>query len=142
MTCAPALERLHPYRVVIVDDDDAVRRALPSVLQGPWVEVATASTLEEAKRMLASGADLVITDLRLRSRTDTDGLELVAWVHRTMPELPVIVLTAYGSKALRTAAIELGAVDLWFKSIDLADLVDRIRELGIPISDLNREEIE
>ena len=142
MTCAPALERPHPYRVVIVDDDDAVRRALPSVLQGPWVEVVTASSLEEAKQTLASGADLVITDLRLRNRTDTDGFELVSWLHRTVPGVPVIVLTAYGSKALRTEAIELGAVDLWFKSIDLADLVDRIRKLGIPISSGNREESE
>ncbi len=136
------MELGHCWRVLIVDDDAAVRSALPAVLQGPKVEVETASNLEEARRALSQGADLLITDLRLRDREDTDGFELVSWVHHHWPDLPMIVLTAYGSSDLCTRAKQLGAVDLWLKSLSMADFVERVRQLGIPVSSGNPEEVE
>lgn len=142
MTCAAALERLQPYRVLIVDDDASVRSALPAVFQGPQVEVETASTLEEAQEALSCRADLLITDLRLRDREDTDGFELLSWAHRHWPGLPVVVLTAYGSSELRDQAIRLGAVDLWLKSLEMPVFVERIRQLGIPVSPRSTEEVK
>ncbi len=135
MSAATELELRRSWRVLIVDDDAAVRGALPAVLQGPRVEVETASNLIEAHRCLSNGVDLLITDLRLRDRKDTDGLELVAWVHARMPELPVIVLTAHGSSDLRAQAKRLGAVDLWIKTMCINDIVGRIQSLGIPVSE-------
>ena len=142
MTCAAALERLQPYRVLIVDDDAAVRRALPGVLQSPLVEVETAANLEEAQQALSRGVDLLITDLRLRDREDTDGFELLSWARRHWPSLPVVVLTAYGSSELRAQAIRLGAVDLWFKSLSMSDFVERLRQLGVPVPVIGQTAME
>ena len=134
MTCAAALEHHRLYRMLVVDDDAAIRSALASVLETTWVEVATAASLEEAKRLLSADLDLVITDLRLRDRTDTDGLELVAWIRHHRPQLPVIVLTAYGSSNLRLQAKRLGAVDLWFKSMKMPELLEQLHRLGMPVT--------
>jgi len=135
MNSADLLELRRSWRVLIVDDDAAVRGALPAVLQGPRVEVETASNLVDAHRCLCHGVDLLITDLRLRDREDTDGFELVMWAHSRTPELPVVVLTAHGSSEMRAQAKRLGAVDLWIKTMSMDEIVGRIRSLGIPVSD-------
>ena len=142
MNCAAALERTRPFRVLIVDDDEAIRSALPAVLAGPWVEVITAPSLDAAKQILESHLDLVITDLRLRTRDDTDGFELVSWVHERTPEVPIIVLTAYGSAETRAEAIRLGAADLWVKSVGMPVLIDRLRQLGFPAAGKEPKETE
>jgi two-component system response regulator HydG len=124
---------LRVKKVLIVDDDAAVLLGLPAVLESPAVQIATAGSLDEARTLLEQGSvDLVITDLRLRGRTDTDGMELISWVKERYPETEVALITGFGSADLRNEALERGASAYWEKSISMQELLARINALGIP----------
>jgi len=125
---------LRVKKVLIVDDDAAVLLGLPAVLESPEVQVATAANLDDAKDVLESLAvDLVITDLRLRGQTDTDGMELISWVKERHPETEVVLITGFGSRELKDEALRRGATDYWEKSISAPELVARVNSLGIPV---------
>ncbi|MBD3868592.1 MAG: response regulator [Acidobacteria bacterium] len=124
---------LRVKKVLIVDDDAAVLLGLPAVLESPAVQVATAASLHEACTLLTSqSVDLVITDLRLRGQTDTDGMELISWIKERYPETEVALITGLGSVDLRDEALRRGASAYWEKSISMPDLVARVNALGIP----------
>lgn len=125
---------LRVKKVLIVDDDAAVLLGLPAVLESPEVQVATAASLDDAKDVLESLAvDLVITDLRLRGQSDTDGMELISWVKERHPETEVVLITGFGSRELKDEALRRGATDYWEKSISAPELVARVNSLGIPV---------
>jgi DNA-binding NtrC family response regulator len=119
--------------ILIVDDDAGVLEGLPPVLASRGVEVATARSADEARSVVKSrSVDLVITDLCLRGRSDNEGLELVSWVKKASPLTEVVLITGFGSTEIRDEAMERGAVDYWEKTISIPDLVQRVRNLGIP----------
>ena len=124
---------LRVKKVLIVDDDAAVLLGLPAVLESPAVQVATAASLLEARELLETqSVDLVITDLRLRGRTDTDGMELISWIKERYPETEVALITGLGSGELRDEALRRGAAAYWEKSISMPELVAQVNALGIP----------
>jgi len=117
-------------RVLLVDDDASALETLPAVLATLDLQVEIAASLEEAKAALGRSApDLVITDLRLRGRTDSDGLELISWTRDRHPGTRIALMTAFGSSEVRTEALRRGAADYWEKSIPIADLLRRVRAL-------------
>jgi CheY-like chemotaxis protein len=79
-------------RILIVEDEDKLRRVLSLHLQGEGFETDEARTAEEALP-LADRAGLVLTDLRLPT---VDGLTLMERLRLTAPATPVVVMTAYG----------------------------------------------
>src|ERR1035441_8234128 len=83
--------------ILIVDDDDAVQRALKKVLSGEGAVVASASWAGEVLTRLADNQgyfNLIITDLRMPI---LNGRSALGAVRAALPEVPVIVLTAFGS---------------------------------------------
>ena len=96
-------------RILIVDDDKNFLVSLKDALEKyEGFEVLTASTGSEAEKMLREepAVDLVISDLKMG---EIDGLQLLTYISREFPSLPFILMTAYGSPAIKKKVEELGA---------------------------------
>ena len=113
-------------RLLIIEDDDDLRKALKMSLKQQGYEIATAATgpkgLEKAR---SGGHDLIILDLMLPGM---DGLSLVRALRQTS-QTPVLMLTARSSEMDKIIGLESGADDYLTKPFSLGELVARIRAL-------------
>ncbi len=124
-------------RVLIVEDEDNLRRVLELQLQSAGFDVDKAASAIDGLK-LADRADLILTDLRLPGM---DGMQLLSHIHATNPRTPVIVMTAFGTIENAVEAMKAGAVDFLPKpfSIDhLMAVVQKALEL-IKLRDENRQ---
>ena len=114
------------HRILVVDDEADLRELLDLTLVAMGLDVDTAATLEEARRLLARSRDyaLCLTDMRL---PDGEGTELVAAIARDHPGMPVAVITAYGSADNAVAALKAGAFDYLAKPVALDALRSLVR---------------
>jgi DNA-binding NtrC family response regulator len=112
-------------RILIVEDEDKLRRVLSLHLQGEGFETDEARTAEEALP-LADRAGLVLTDLRLPT---VDGLTLMERLRLTAPATPVVVMTAYGSVEVAVEAMKRGAADFLPKPFSLDHLMTVVRKV-------------
>jgi DNA-binding NtrC family response regulator len=111
-----------PQCVLLVDDDEAVRTVLSAQLEQAGIESVEASSAEEALERLASGAiDVMVTDLRMPG---TDGMALLAQSVKLWPDVPVIMLTAFGTVPVAVEAIKLGASDFLLKPFERRDVLE------------------
>jgi two-component system KDP operon response regulator KdpE len=111
-------------RVLVIDDDKALLRALRVALSAKGHEVLAAATAEEGLSSLALRApDVVVLDLGL---PDLDGLEVVRRI-RSWSDVPVIVLSATALEDRKVAALDGGANDYVTKPFGMAELEARIR---------------
>lgn len=111
-------------RVLVVEDDAAIRRGVADALrfQGFFV-IEAADGTEGLARALGPDYELLILDLVLPGR---DGLEILREVRLAFPTLPVIVLTARGEEADRVAGLKLGADDYVVKPFGVRELLARV----------------
>ncbi|HKK04193.1 MAG TPA: response regulator, partial [Gammaproteobacteria bacterium] len=106
--------------VLIVDDEPDIRELLSMTLEGMDVEPDTAADLAEARHKLQTREyHFCLTDMRL---PDGDGLELVQWMQRQAPGVPVAVITAHGNVETAVRALKLGAYDFVSKPVKVKDL--------------------
>jgi len=112
-------------KVLLVDDDPAIREVLGAYLQQAGHEVLEAQDGEEGLRLAAS-ADLVILDLML---PNISGWEVARELRKTHPELPVLMLTARGEEEERVRGFELGADDYVTKPFSPREVVARVQAL-------------
>src|SRR4030042_813503 len=92
-------------RLLVVDDDDNVRRAYASHFSGAGFEVQCAATLQEAAGRLAGHTfDAVIADIALTPDVGSEGLAIAAYLRNRRQDPPVVVLTAYGAPDRAPAA--------------------------------------
>jgi two-component system KDP operon response regulator KdpE len=111
-------------RVLVVDDDDALLRALRISLSARGYRVETArSGAEGLQRAAAAPPEVVVLDLGL---PDLDGLEVCRRI-RAWSDVPIIVLSAAGAEARKVAALDGGADDYVTKPFGLAELDARLR---------------
>jgi len=107
--------------ILVVDDDEAVRESLVLVLEDAGHRVTPAASGAEALHHLeAAPFHLLVTDLRMPGM---DGIELLKAAAERQPELPAIVLTAFGSVDTAVQAMKAGAYDYVGKPFDVDDLV-------------------
>ena len=106
-----------PIKILIVDDDPDYLRSLSSVLKRDF-SVMTASSLKEAGKRLRQGLHLVLLDIRLDEAdpANRDGIELLKRIKEERPDLPVVMMTAYGDIDLAVEAMKLGAADFLQKA--------------------------
>lgn len=118
---------LHAH-VLVVDDDERLRRLLVRYLTDHGFRVTAAADAAEARASLRSlRPDLMVLDVTMPGET---GLELVDDLRRSGdPELPVLLLTARGAPEDRIAGFEAGADDYLGKPFDPYELVLRVRAL-------------
>jgi two-component system, OmpR family, KDP operon response regulator KdpE len=113
-----------PLRVLVVDDEPQIRRALRVALRANGYDVAEAETGEEALDALAARPpDVVILDLGL---PDVDGVEVCRRL-REWSQLPVIVLSAHGDDEAKVRALDEGADDYVTKPFSVPELLARMR---------------
>ena len=111
-------------RIVVVDDDPQLARALRINLRARDHDVHVASSGAEALRTVAEvSPDLVILDLGL---PDLDGVEVIHGV-RGWSEVPIIVLSGRGAGPDKVAALDAGADDYVTKPFGMEELLARIR---------------
>jgi two-component system, OmpR family, KDP operon response regulator KdpE len=111
-------------RVLVVDDEQQILRALKTSLRGAGYEVETADTAEGALTAAAMRPpDAVILDLVLPDGTGTD----VARELRKWSSAPVIVLSAIGEERQKVAALDAGADDYVTKPVGIDELLARLR---------------
>jgi DNA-binding NtrC family response regulator len=107
------------HRILVVDDEEKLRRVIELQLSTAGFEVDKAASAEEALK-LADRADLVLTDLKLPGM---DGLELLAAIRHQNTHSPVIVMTAYGTVEVAVQAMKAGAADFLLKPFSLDHLM-------------------
>jgi two-component system KDP operon response regulator KdpE len=111
-------------RVLVVDDEPQILRALRTSLHGAGYEVETAETAEGALAALAANPpDAVVLDLVL---PDGSGTQVTREL-RTWSSAPVIVLSVVGDEAEKVAALDAGADDYLTKPFGLGELLARVR---------------
>jgi DNA-binding NtrC family response regulator len=117
-------------RILVVDDEPAIRFSLAELLADEGHEVREAAHAPAALGELeAAPADLVICDLRMPAM---DGLQLLEEVAARHPETPVVLMTAHGDERTAVKALHLGAYDYLPKPFDNEEvraLVRRVREM-------------
>ncbi len=118
--------------VLVVDDEPDIRELLELTLIKMGIGVVVAGSVSEAKLRLAETRfDLCLTDMRL---PDGEGLELVRHIAGLSVDLPVAVITAFGSAENAVAALKAGAFDYVSKPVGLEQLRALIKSvLSLPI---------
>lgn len=108
------------YRCLVVDDETDIRELVVLTLERMGIVAESASNLADARHLLQTYRyDLCLTDMRL---PDGLGLDLVQFINQSYPELPVAVITAYGSAENAVSALKAGAYDYITKPISLKQL--------------------
>jgi DNA-binding response OmpR family regulator len=112
--------------ILIVDDDERLRRTVSRYLRKQGYVVREAGTGEEMRKRLAAGVvDLVILDLML---PDDDGLDLAREV-RSQSEVGIIILTGKVETIDKIVGLEVGADDYLTKPFDHRELLARVRTI-------------
>ncbi len=107
-------------RVLVVDDDKDMCRLLETALGQKGFEISTRQSAAEAFEHLdAEDYDVVVTDLNMKGMT---GLQLCERVVQNRPDVPVVVITAFGSLETAVAAIRAGAYDFITKPFEVEAL--------------------
>jgi two-component system response regulator PilR (NtrC family) len=107
-------------KVLVVDDEPDIRELLEITLGRMGIDTTAAADLGAARRLLEESAfDLCLTDLHL---PDGNGVDLVQLISERHPQLPVAVITAFGSMDVAISALKAGAFDFVQKPVDLEQL--------------------
>lgn len=121
---------MHAGTILIVDDNKSVLTSLELLLEDEFDQVETASNPNRILSILnTEPVDLVILDMNFSAGVNT-GNEGLFWLRRIQeitPDLPVIMLTAYGDVELAVKALKSGAVDFVLKPWDNEILLEKIK---------------
>jgi len=111
--------------VLIVDDEETIRKLLKARFERDGFRVVTASSAEEARTVVDSTPDLgvIVTDIRMPGK---DGLTLTAEVKATHKHLKIIVMTGHGEKSTAIQALRIGASDYLEKPFDIEEMTHAV----------------
>ncbi|MFT5692878.1 MAG: two-component system response regulator FlrC [Oceanicoccus sp.] len=116
--------------ILVVEDDRDLREALVDTLEISGCTVVQAECAEDALQLIPEYAlDMVVSDINMGAM---DGVALLKEIRRSYPQLPVLLITAYGSVSSSVDAIRSGAVDYLVKPFKPQLLVDAVsRHVGL-----------
>ena len=115
-----------PKTVLVIDDDDSLRRVVEYNLHEDGYRVLLAVDGTRGwQTFQAEGVDLVLSDVRM---PEMDGLELLTRIKTIQPDLPVIMLTAHGTINSAVEAMKLGAFDYLTKPFNREQLKAAVRK--------------
>ena len=136
-------------RILIVDDDAAVQVSLALLLKQSGFDPVCCDGAREALEQLdAAPFDLVLQDMNFSLQTSgEEGMELLTRIKEKHPDMPVLLMTAWGSIGLAVRGVKSGAADFFTKPWNNAQLVELIRntlELSATLSPqrLNRQALD
>ncbi len=115
------------FRVLVVDDDEAMVRTLADILRMKGMEVLTAFSAEQARgKILRNDIDCVICDVRL---PDEDGVALYLSLKKRAPNLPFLLMTAYASDEVIQEGLREGILGVLTKPLDIEAFLALCQEL-------------
>ncbi len=113
--------------VLVVEDEAALREALVDTLASAGLPVvAAADAAEGLQRLESDDPALVISDVQMQGM---NGYQLLTAIKQRRPDLPVVLMTAYGTVAQAVAAMREGATDYLVKPFEAQALIDMARRL-------------
>ena len=116
-----SVEKKQSVRVLVVDDEASARSGLEKLLrQEGYAAIAAADGQSALEAAADRPPDVVVTDLKM---PNMDGVELLKRLHEQDPDLPVIVVTAFGDVASAVNAMRAGAEDYLTKPVDFDALI-------------------
>lgn len=108
------------YSILVIDDEESIRRLLQKELATEQRKVLTAATAAQSKEMIRSHwFDVIIMDLRL---PDVRDLDLLIEIRDTVPHIEVVMITGHGDIDIAVKAMKLGACDFIRKPFNLERL--------------------
>ena len=112
----------HKRRILVADDDAAIRQLIKTFLEGEGYEVQEASSGSEILERLggAKGPELVVMDLRM---PEGSGIEILQKIKSEHSDVGAILMTAYGTANTAIQAIQMGAFDYVTKPFELDDVL-------------------
>lgn len=124
--------------VLIVDDEESVRKSLKDILSANSYRVETACHGNEALEKIASlNPSAVVMDIRM---PDLDGIKVLELVRQKGHDVPIILITAYGSTETIIEAMQLGAFDYLLKPLSITELLETLKK-AIEVHRLARKDI-
>jgi DNA-binding response OmpR family regulator len=131
----------HIHRVLLVDDDDAVRAMMNATLERKGFEVVPAANVTEALRLIATESfDVLVTDLHMPN--PGDGFTVVTAMRHSQPNALTLLVSGYPDVQSAMAAILLEADEIIVKPFEVAKLADLIRDKMLSRSPAARVEKE
>jgi len=122
--------------ILIVDDDQNIRKILRDLLEKEGFNVLTASDVDKALPFIdQKDLDLIVTDLKMPGKS---GMDLLRICHEKRPSVPVIMITAFGNVEAAVTAMKKGAYDFITKPFDENELLNVV-EKAISESEMNKE---
>ncbi len=110
--------------ILIVDDDESIRRSLSLILKrkGYTTELAGTGreTLEKAQKRFFN---VVLLDIKL---PDMEGIELLTFLKQMQPGTVIFIVTAYASLETTTQALKIGASAYFTKPLDMDEILDKL----------------
>jgi DNA-binding response OmpR family regulator len=123
------------FRILVVDDEEVMRRTLAELLRLEGYTVATAENGDEAIKIISSIADkshsaneyfdLILLDLKMPGR---DGIDVLRYAHQEVPDVQIILLTAHGSLQSAIEALRLGAHDYLLKPASAKQIIQSTQQ--------------
>ncbi|GKT07496.1 sigma-54 dependent transcriptional regulator [Desulforhabdus sp. TSK] len=125
-----------PMRILVVDDEESIRRLAKKEFSDPHRKVWTAGSAHEAFELVRrQQVDVIVLDIRL---PDGDGLELLEQFRETLPDVEVIIITGHGNIDSAVEAMKSGAYDYITKPFTL-DRLELVIEKAFQRVRLQRE---
>ena len=113
--------------ILVIEDDASLREVLCTVLQTSGFSVVSAESAEESLPIFATERiDCVLADFKLPGM---NGIELLRKVRDTMPRVPYVLMTAFGSVAVAVEAMKSGATDYISKPFEPSTLATMLRDV-------------
>jgi DNA-binding NtrC family response regulator len=117
------------HSILVVDDNPGVTSPISEYLEKAGYEVRVAQSSSEAKNAIGGkNYSLIITDLRMETGRDADGLDFIRYVRMVKPGLPVFILTASGEPETAAAGIRLQVNRFLGKPISMPRLLNTVQK--------------
>ncbi len=113
-----------PRRILVVDDEPAIRRFLRTSLTAQGYQIIEAENGNDALALLRNRVDMVVLDLGL---PDNDGVDVLRQIRASDMSMPVIILSSRSDEKGKVTALDLGADDYVTKPFGIDELLARIR---------------
>lgn len=112
---------MRPPTLLVIEDEERMRRVFELVLKPEGYDLLLTSTAEDGMRTLSEAAniDLIVTDLQLGTLS---GLDVLEAAKRALPDVPVLIITGFGTVKSAVEAMQKGAYDYISKPIDNEEL--------------------
>lgn len=112
--------------VLVVDDENSVQQALRDILEDCGYRVECASDGKEGlEKINLLNPDVVIMDIRM---PEIDGIKVLELIHQRGQQIPIILITAYGSTETTIEAMKLGAFDYLMKPLKINELLETVQK--------------